>query len=299
MEKRLNVLPTRMQMQALKARRTAAMKGWKLLKKKVEALTVSFHKLQQRIYKEKLAMCETVKLAHWSLTRVRRSTGDLSTVVQQCAGPVAVMQTIRKIENIAGVRLPSFTLVNTSEMENQEGEENGSGENINNNNVIIGISRGGALVKEARNAWAKALEDMVRVASMQASYLALEHVLRVTSRRVNALEYVVIPRTTNTIRYISDELEEQEHDDTFRLKLISKKKQRAKDEEEIAAKKRIKDANAREEAELLGNTADITDENNKDIQKMMDDTDEDISKLKGIIEDAGFDADGDLFDGIF
>jgi V-type H+-transporting ATPase subunit D len=59
----------------------------------------------------------------------------------------------------------------------------------------------------------------------------LEEKIRVTNRRVNALEYVVIPRIDTTLRYIIQELDEAYREDFgrlfsfyFRLKMVLQKK---------------------------------------------------------------------------
>jgi vacuolar-type H+-ATPase subunit D/Vma8 len=58
-------------------------------------------------------------------------------------------------------------------------------------------------------------------AYVQTSFLALDEAIKVTNRRVNALDNVVIPRTNNTIKYIEAELDELEREDIFRIKKAS------------------------------------------------------------------------------
>lgn len=59
----------------------------------------------------------------------------------------------------------------------------------------------------------------------------LDDVIKTTNRRVNALEYVLLPRLDNTINYIGAELDEQDREEFFRLKKIQGKKRREKEEE--------------------------------------------------------------------
>lgn len=65
---------------------------------------------------------------------------------------------------------------------------------------------------------------MVSVASMQACYIALEAVILQTNRRVNALEYVIIPNLEENIKYIDEVLEEEEREGFFKMKMVSNKK---------------------------------------------------------------------------
>lgn len=67
----------------------------------------------------------------------------------------------------------------------------------------------------------RAFDDLIELAEKekQARLLAIE--LRMTRRRVNVLEHVVIPELQETIRFIFDKLAEAERDNTSRLMKIA------------------------------------------------------------------------------
>ncbi|GFT84310.1 v-type proton ATPase subunit D 1 [Trichonephila clavipes] len=68
------------------------------------------------------------------------------------------------------------------------------------------------------------LAGLARGASLQTSFITLDEVIKVTNRRVNALEHVVIPKIERTIAYITSELDEREREEFYRLKKIQGKK---------------------------------------------------------------------------
>lgn len=59
--------------------------------------------------------------------------------------------------------------------------------------------------------------------------MTLDEVIRVTSRRVNALEHVVIPRIQDEIQYIKKVLDEQAREDFYRQKKLTDKKRKIKE----------------------------------------------------------------------
>ncbi len=70
------------------------------------------------------------------------------------------------------------------------------------------------------------LRRLVVLAGLQSQFLALDEAIHLTSRRVNALENVLIPRITRNISYISSELDELEREEIFRIKKVLEVKKR-------------------------------------------------------------------------
>lgn len=81
---------------------------------------------------------------------------------------------------------------------------------------LTGLGRGGQQVLRAKEVYAKAVETLVDLASLQTAFMILDEVIRATNRRVNAIEHVIIPRLENTIKYITSELDEMDREEFFR-----------------------------------------------------------------------------------
>merc|ERR1712164_192514 len=99
---------------------------------------------------------------------------------------------------------------------------------------LVGMAKGGQRITKCRETFVKALQLLISLASLQTSFVKLDEAIKITNRRVNALEHVVIPRIENTIAYIITELDELEREEFFRLKKVQQKKKEKKDMEEAA-----------------------------------------------------------------
>jgi len=77
-----------------------------------------------------------------------------------------------------------------------------------------------AKLDEATMKMAEALKSITELASAEAATRKLAEAIASTKRRVNSLDYVIIPRVLQSIRYIQMHLEEREREDFFRLKRI-------------------------------------------------------------------------------
>jgi len=72
----------------------------------------------------------------------------------------------------------------------------------------------------ARKQFFDLMKKIVEIAELQTAYLAVEECLKITNRRVNALEFIVVPRIEHVVKYIFTELEERAKEDKFKIKKI-------------------------------------------------------------------------------
>ena len=73
---------------------------------------------------------------------------------------------------------------------------------------------------EASIAMIDAVKILAELSGIEAALTKLAEAIASVKRRVNSLEYVIIPRMDSTIRFIRMYLEEREREDFFRLKRI-------------------------------------------------------------------------------
>eukprot|EP01118_Nematostelium_gracile_P006131 TRINITY_DN1963_c0_g1_i2.p1 TRINITY_DN1963_c0_g1~~TRINITY_DN1963_c0_g1_i2.p1 ORF type:complete len:263 (+),score=80.04 TRINITY_DN1963_c0_g1_i2:135-923(+) len=225
---RLNVFPTRMALTNMKLRLKGAVKGHSLLKKKSDALTLRFRAILRKIAECKEKMGTNMKNASFSLATAKYAAhpGDFSHVVLENVSS-ATFKLKMNTDNVAGVYLPNFEQLGDSSKLPQE---------------LTGLSRGGTQIKKSRDQYVSALEGLIELASLQTSFMTLDYVIRITNRRVNAIEYVVRPKLENTIAYIITELDEGDREEFFRLKKIQGKKKRDIKAKEVENAKNIEEA---------------------------------------------------------
>jgi len=204
---RLNIFPSRMALTLMKARLKGAQKGHSLLKKKSDALTVKFRGILRKIIETKTLMGDVMKEAAFTMAEAKFAMGDFNNLVLQNTDK-AQLKVKTKKDNVAGVTLPVF-----------EAFHDGS-----DVYEYTGLARGGQQIDRIKKNFAKAVDMLVDLASLQSSFVILDEVIKVTNRRVNAIEHVIIPRIERTLEYITTELDEREREEFYRMKKIQKKK---------------------------------------------------------------------------
>ncbi|XP_065833675.1 V-type proton ATPase subunit D-like [Oscarella lobularis] len=218
---RIAIFPSRAAMTLMKSRLKGAQKGHSLLKKKADALMLRFRQILAKIIETKMLMGDVMKEASFSLAEATYSAGDFSLGVLQNVDKAQTKVKSRK-DNVAGVSLPIFECVS-------EGTDTYE---------LTGLSRGGRQVTHCKELFGKAVTLLVELASLQTSFITLDEVIKITNRRVNAIEHVIIPRIERTISYITTELDEREREEFYRLKKIQEKKKKMRDADEAEKLKR-------------------------------------------------------------
>lgn len=209
------ILPSRMNLALFKGKKVGAKKGYDLLKKKSDALKKSFREILAKILETKKRMGKEYNGALISLAEANFAAGDFSKSVLDSVKTRTNVRLNVSSENVAGVHLPIFTL-------------RGDGDDQNDDRNMLGLTGGGQAIQRCKERFQKFLKILVDIASLQTQFITLDEVIKVTNRRVNALEYVVIPRIEFTINYIDKELDEESREDFFRLKRVTDNKKAEK-----------------------------------------------------------------------
>ncbi len=81
---------------------------------------------------------------------------------------------------------------------------------------LTGLGRGGQQIQKCKETYSKAVSILIDLASLQTTFVILDQVIKITNRRVNAIEHVIIPKIENTISYVTSELDEQDREEFFR-----------------------------------------------------------------------------------
>ncbi|MBT3450439.1 V-type ATP synthase subunit D [archaeon] len=203
----MEVKPTRSELMKLKKKINLAKSGYKLLKKKRDGLILEFFELLKQTKSVRNELIEKYKEAKLKIGLARMLDTDLeikSLTMSIRDRPVIDVQT----NNIMGVLVPKIE----SDVSTKKFGEHGYG------TVTTSI----ALV-EATTSYEELLDYIVKVAEFETGIKKLLVEIDKTKRRVNALEFEVLPKLDKIKNFITLRLEEMERETTFRTKRIKKK----------------------------------------------------------------------------
>ncbi|MBW2182523.1 MAG: V-type ATP synthase subunit D [Deltaproteobacteria bacterium] len=198
------IKPTRMELLKLRKRVLLAEKGYKLLKEKRDALISEFLLIIKEVRKCRRKMERELASSFKTLTAAKALIGT-RTVKQISHITDQNISLDLKTRNIMGVTVPVINIPETKRKMTERG---------------YGLFDTSTQLDEAAYNFEKAIQAVVQLAEIEETVKRLALEVEKTKRRVNALEYIVIPRLKVTAKYIQMHLDEMARDSFLRLKKI-------------------------------------------------------------------------------
>ena len=203
----LDIKPTRSELINLKRRIKQTQNGYKLLKMKRDGLFHEFRTLLAEMITAREELVQTFRQAKQGIDLASAIEGGI--VVQSAAMAIANHPEVMvERRNIMGVVVPSVTGEHLTSTIDERG---------------MGLVGGSPYIDEAADGYSSLIEKIVKAAEMEATLKRLLEEIEATKRRVNALEFVVIPQMEDAKVFIQLRLEEMEREETFRLKRFKNK----------------------------------------------------------------------------
>ncbi len=196
------VTPTRMVLNQLKGRLKTARRGHKLLKDKRDELMRQFMDVVKLNKQLRIRVEEGLTQAFAS-QQVASSIMSPEILEQALLYPRQSVELGMTFKNIMSVNVPQYSF----HTKNNDPSEI----------YPYGFAQTSGELDDALDKLARVFEDMLELAQVEKTMQLLAEEIEKTRRRVNALEYVMIPELEGNIKYISMKLEENENATKVRL----------------------------------------------------------------------------------
>ncbi len=197
---RLKVNPTRMELKRLKGRLKTATRGHKLLKDKSDEMIRRFveyakenKRLRAEVEEELAAALQSFVLA--------KAVSDEATIQEALAMPSKSVELELSTTNVMSVLVPKIEIKESNSRESYP----------------YAFSEVTAQLDSSIMTMSGLLEKLIRLAEVEKTCNMLAVEIEKNRRRVNALEYVMIPQIEETIKFITMKLEENERGNIVRL----------------------------------------------------------------------------------
>ncbi len=196
------VNPTRMELSRLKGRLKTAVRGHKLLKDKRDELMKQFLEIVRKNRELRAKVEKGLEQANAAFT-VAAALMSPEMLEQALLYPKQSVELDMKFRNIMSVDVPVYQFHTRNEDPSEI--------------YPYGFAQTSGELDAALEALSGVFQDMLELAQVEKTMQLLAADIEKTRRRVNALEYVMIPDLQTNIRYISMKLDENERGNTTRL----------------------------------------------------------------------------------
>jgi len=220
-----DVKPTRKNLMQIEDRIELSERGHDTLEKKRDGLIMEFMDILDQAQDVRSDLEGTYQDAQRSIDMARAMEGDVAV-----RGAAAALKEHPEIttqsKNIMGVVVPQIESTKVS----KNLQERGYG--------LLGTS---ARIDEAAEAYEDLLDQIILAAEVETAMKKMLEEIETTKRRVNALEFKLLPDLRENQEYIEQKLEEQEREEIFRMKKIKAKKEEEEKEEREAEEERARE----------------------------------------------------------
>lgn len=204
------VSATRMELLALRAQITLAKLGLELLEQKRTALMKEFMRIADTVMEHSDVLQQAAADARQSLARAEAIAGNEAVMSASMASRTDLPLEVTTV-NVMGVKVPHIEQKRVSRPALGRGYS------------IVGTS---ITIDEAASAFETEVDAIIQLAESELRLTRLAGEIQRTSRRLNALDHLFIPRVESERDYIQMTLDERERADHFRLKLVKRKLER-------------------------------------------------------------------------
>lgn len=198
------ISPTRMELLKLNRRVKLAEKGHKLLKEKRDALITEFLDIVEEVRGIRTEVESKLEESYRNLLMAQATLG-VESVKEISLVTAQDIQMDFDTRNIMGVKVPLIEAGRVTRDVTRRG---------------YGFVDTSATVDECAKSFEESLELIIKLAEIEETVKRLATEVEKTKRRVNALEYIIVPRLGATAKYIRMRLEEMERENFSRLKKI-------------------------------------------------------------------------------
>ena len=191
--------PTRMELSNLKKRRQVAVRGHKMMKDKRDELVRRFivYARRNKELRDEVEQKLSATMRSFVLARASMSSAEIEEALMY---PARAASVDAQTTSVLSIPVPKLA------METQEGYS-----------YPYGYATTSAELDAAVQQLAESLPLLLELAEVEKACSRLADEIEKTRRRVNALEYVMIPQFNETIRSIQMKLEENDRQNTTRL----------------------------------------------------------------------------------
>jgi V/A-type H+-transporting ATPase subunit D len=201
------ISPTRMNLLQRRNQLRVAQQGVDLLKRKRDALVADFFKIVREALQARERLGAACREAYVMLTLAKAFEGREALEAAAIPARRDVLLDIA-IRNVWGTKIPEVTIADVRRPLLERGQ-----------NPVATSAR----TMESTSQFEAVVSAILAVAATEVKLRKIGEEIKKTTRRVNALEQVVIPRLRMETRYIASVLEQRAREDVFRLKRIKKK----------------------------------------------------------------------------